>query len=82
MIAITKRGRIKWPVDLKHQLSEAQNHRCPFCGKYMTANGKREDLPTFEHIRPLSRGGADAIENIVISCRGCNEERNREVNRL
>lgn len=31
--------------------------------------------PTIEHIRPLSKGGSDVIENIIICRRDTNEEK-------
>lgn len=71
------RGRrcVVWPPEVKERLCEAQNHRCPLCGKRMTVNGAREDYPTIEHIKSLFRGGADHIDNVAITCRGCNESR-------
>lgn len=70
-----RRKRIKWGNEVKETLSEAQNHRCALCGKRMEANGRREDYPTFEHIHSLFRGGEDSLDNIAITCRGCNEGR-------
>lgn len=40
------------------------NFRCVLCGK-------RKSL-TKDHIRPVSRGGSDAIKNIQPACRPCN----------
>ena len=60
----------------KERLCEAQNHRCAICGKRMGATGDRRDYPTFEHVMPLARGGSRSIDNIVITCRGCNGDRN------
>lgn len=69
------RERIRWSIGLKDRLSGEQNHRCCYCGKRMEANGNRRDYPTFEHVEPFGLGGADHPDNIVIACRGCNEER-------
>lgn len=68
-------GRIIWPMWIKDALCEAQNHRCCYCGVRMGATGNRRDYPTIEHVTKLSDGGADALDNIVIACRGCNEDR-------
>lgn len=38
--------------------------RCQYCGS-------RDDL-TFDHVIPVSRGGATRFENIVACCAGCN----------
>lgn len=62
-------------AELKDSLAEAQNHRCPLCGKRMEANGRYADYPTIEHLIALFRGGADDISNVVITCRECNGRR-------
>jgi 5-methylcytosine-specific restriction endonuclease McrA len=48
------------------RLSEAQNHRCAYCGKIM-------DHPTRDHIIPRSKGGAHSWINIVAACQECNK---------
>lgn len=76
--AHTSRGQINWCMHfpwLKSILSEAQNHRCCWCGKPVDANGPRDDRPTFEHLIPLSKGGADTPANLVIACYSCNQQR-------
>jgi 5-methylcytosine-specific restriction endonuclease McrA len=76
--AHTRRGQMHWGLHfpwLKSRLSEAQNHRCCWCGKRLVESGPRDDRPTFEHAIPLSRGGEDTPANIVIACYGCNQRR-------
>lgn len=79
-----RRGRINWSVfsGLRERLSEAQNHRCCWCGKRMDESAaRREDRPTFEHVVPLAEGGPDDVQNLAIACNGCNEERGRATSR-
>jgi 5-methylcytosine-specific restriction endonuclease McrA len=33
------------------------------------------DAPTIEHLIPLSKGGADHPDNLVMTCYRCNERR-------
>ncbi|MDH5159833.1 HNH endonuclease signature motif containing protein [Heyndrickxia oleronia] len=40
------------------------NYRCAYCGKY----GKL----TQDHVKPLSKGGNNTVDNIVPACRSCN----------
>jgi len=51
---------------LRARLSEAQNHRCAYCGVRM-------EQPTIDHVRPLSKGGALGWENAVAACLPCNQ---------
>lgn len=72
------RGRIIWQraiPDLKERLSEAQNHRCCYCGFRMNESTHWRRYPTFEHVIPVSTGGADLPDNIVIACFDCNSSR-------
>ncbi len=76
--AYTNRNNINWALAfpwLKDRLSEAQNHRCCWCGKRMDGAGPRDEQPTFEHVVPLSRGGEDSPVNLVIACYKCNQRR-------
>jgi hypothetical protein len=72
-------------------LSEAQNHRCAYCGCETwlykdkenshirhACNTKRDfnlRQATVEHITPQSLGGSDKMENLVMACVGCNSIR-------
>lgn len=53
---------------------EATGWICTYCPEVLT-----KDTATMDHVIPLSRGGADSIENIVPACRSCNA---RKGNRL
>lgn len=76
-------GRIYWPASplgklLRERLSEAQNHRCCWCGDRMTDPGTPGPLmATFEHIIPRVLGGSDHPDNLAVACYGCNWSRGR-----
>jgi 5-methylcytosine-specific restriction endonuclease McrA len=77
-----KNGRIRWDVlvpNLKETLSEAQNHKCCYCGTPFSYKTKAEQ-PTFEHAVPLVHGGVDHPDNMAIACDKCNNDRARELN--
>lgn len=56
--------------------------RCFYCGRMMLSIEDIErapsrsveaiNYPTFDHVVPLSRGGANTLNNLVIACRECN----------
>lgn len=43
---------------------------CVYCGWGLT-----EEDATLDHIQPRSKGGTDALENLVLSCRLCNKRK-------
>ena len=40
---------------------------CPYCEERLTPR-----FVSVDHIQPRSKGGADSVENIQLSCLGCN----------
>ncbi|MEJ1969621.1 MAG: HNH endonuclease [Rhizomicrobium sp.] len=59
-------------VRLRSRLSEAQGHRCCYCGIALAASGMEDDSATLEHVIPLAAGGWSGWMNIVVACRFCN----------
>lgn len=45
--------------------------KCVYCGLELT-----KDTVTEDHVIPLSRGGSNAIDNILPACRPCNSRKN------
>lgn len=41
---------------------------CAYCGKQLD-----EETATIEHVLPISKGGSDSRENMVIACKECNQ---------
>jgi hypothetical protein len=64
-------------IVLRTQLSEAQNHRCCWCGERFCDQPNRPQSPTLEHVQPLSLGGPNTPANLAVACARCN--RNRDV---
>lgn len=46
------------------------NEICPYCGKRLSTY-----TATTDHIVPLSRGGTDDRENLILCCKKCNLEK-------
>jgi 5-methylcytosine-specific restriction endonuclease McrA len=45
---------------------------CRYCGRKVHQRKTGPGRLHFDHVIPHSRGGLPTIENIVVSCRGCN----------
>ena len=74
---VTKRGLSVWdyrllesdpvPDSLRYEVLKAANGRCALCGI------TKKDRPLqVDHIKPRSRGGTNAIENLQALCDECN----------
>lgn len=55
-------------ADVKHQYKN-QRGKCYYCGQ------KVSKTYHVDHVIPLSRGGSNGPENIVIACPGCNQRK-------
>ena len=54
---------------LTERLSEAQNHRCAYCGTDIRVGA------TLDHLQTVSQGGKTTYENCVAACWWCNNRR-------
>jgi len=59
-------------VDIQRQY-ERQRGKCYYCGIKV---GHKYHV---DHVVPLSRGGSDGPENLVIACRSCNETKHNKL---
>ena len=50
-----------------HQRVKKKYNYCFYCGKHLEEREK-----TVDHVEPISKGGADKEENLVVSCMPCN----------
>lgn len=55
---------------LRDEVRRRARFTCEYCGTSETDAGAEL---TIDHFRPLSKGGADAFENLVYCCSRCNE---------
>lgn len=51
---------------------------CPYCGSLLSA--PHNDYQTvLEHVVPWSKGGRNAVKNLVLACRDCDTRKGTEV---
>lgn len=53
------------------------NHVCQECHIYV-----RDDQVEFDHIIPLSKGGATSVDNLRLLCRQCNRKKSNSIESL
>lgn len=51
-------------------------HLCCYCGDVFDG---RPALLTRDHVLPMSRGGSDVWDNVVTSCRACNQKKDNRL---
>lgn len=56
-------------ASLRLAVFERDDFRCVYCGADVSAD------PQCDHVHPISRGGANAAENLVTACRHCNSSK-------
>lgn len=66
-------GRMFGYTDKKAYLLERENHCCIYCGIH-ASKAKMQ----IEHVVPRSKGGTDSLDNLVLSCRACNEAKGNQ----
>ena len=65
---VYQQGRMFGYADKKAYLLEREQGCCIYCGIH-ASKAKME----IEHVIPRSRGGTDSLNNLVFSCRACND---------
>jgi CRISPR/Cas system Type II protein with McrA/HNH and RuvC-like nuclease domain len=55
-----------------------QKGLCYYCGCEMTRVSHTRLTACMEHVVPISRGGDNSLENVVISCASCNNRKNNK----
>lgn len=68
-----QQGRMYGYADKKSYLLERENRCCIYCGIH-ASKAKME----IEHVIPRSRGGADSLNNLVLSCHACNQAKGNQ----
>lgn len=54
------------------------NSTCVYCGRQAHDESTNSNPVGIDHIDPLSRGGLNAIENLVCCCRACNSSKSNK----
>jgi len=60
---------------LRAKLSEAQGHRCCYCGIALIESPNAHNSATIEHVVPEVAGGWNGDINLVAACNYCNAGR-------
>lgn len=83
---MTVKDQLKALLNFLHGMTHSDRKRfilslddgmcCHYCREKLDYIRASSDLrPTYDHKTPLSKGGADDPENIVVACHGCNKRK-------
>lgn len=66
------------PRPFVRHVMERDGYACVYCGEQSSAaqEDSRKAVLSVDHIKPVTRGGSAAVENLACSCRKCNAEKN------
>lgn len=65
-------GRLrKWPKKQKNRIMNRDGRKCRICGC-------TDDL-TIDHVVPVSKGGSNRDNNLMILCLTCNQRKGAEI---
>lgn len=64
---------------IRHQLVTKQRNRCCYCNRLFGRKGTSRGA-TIEHVKPRSRGGTNAHDNLKAACLHCNQHRGKQMN--
>lgn len=69
--------RLRKELTRDHALIDAIRERdgdtCRYCGVTVNWKDRRSNIGgTYDHVTPISQGGGNTFENVVVACRGCN----------
>lgn len=63
-------------ADEQELIIKRARRRCEYCNCWMDFSSQSFE---FEHIIPISRGGATTLKNIALACGGCNRHKYTKV---
>lgn len=70
------RQALQRDVALITSIKRRDKDRCRYCGtqvNWRAHNG--EAAATYDHVKPISAGGTNTLENVVVCCKGCNDRK-------
>ena len=63
---------------LKAAICKRDKNRCRYCGTQVNWRASRGNAAaTYDHIIPLTKGGKNTLENVVVCCKGCNDRKGK-----
>jgi HNH endonuclease len=63
-------------------LKQAVNKLSSGCCEYCRSQRRFADSFEIEHIIPVSRGGADTLDNLALACRQCNSLKSNKISAI
>lgn len=68
-----RRAAMNANPDLARTVKNRDENTCRYCGRVVDWRDRKSPLGgTYDHVIPLSQGGDESPENIVVCCRTCN----------
>lgn len=70
------RKELSRDTELLSAIRKRDGAHCRYCGVEVNWKDRRSSVGgTYDHLVPVSQGGENTYDNVVVSCRGCNQRK-------
>ena len=70
------RMALRRDASLMKVVKERDMSLCRYCGRSVDWGDRRgQDGGTYDHVDPISKGGSNSPDNVVVACRACNSQK-------
>lgn len=77
-LAKAMRVALQRDVPLVTAIRRRDKDRCRYCGTAVDWRARRGDTAaTYDHVKPITEGGLNTLDNVVVCCKRCNDLKGR-----
>jgi len=61
-----------------HKLLDKYGNKCYLCGKNLRKKHGKKNSRTIDHVKPISKGGNNDLDNLRLCCFSCNQKKGND----
>jgi hypothetical protein len=72
------RAELHRDTQLVAAIKRRDKNRCRYCGTEVNWRARRGNTAaTYDHVKPITHGGTNVLDNVVIACQSCNDRKGK-----